>query len=163
MTSRIIAAIEIVNGMPVSVSLQGEGRVVYSDGDVSIPISTGVIGLVGQTWANVLFQVENVIGNPINGMHTQIANEQTRVDALNTHHHAVEKRRSSFSQLLECSTEERLSSPEPCPVCFEDFSVMTKLKKCGHRFCSGCIDSWTAVNDNCPVCRGDNRSVRRRM
>ena len=43
-----------------------------------------------------------------------------------------------------------------CPVCFEPpNSMMThrKITKCGHIFCSACIDTWFKINMSCPMCR----------
>ena len=43
-----------------------------------------------------------------------------------------------------------------CPICFEPpHNMMShrKIKKCGHIFCSKCIESWFRINVTCPMCR----------
>jgi hypothetical protein len=43
-----------------------------------------------------------------------------------------------------------------CPICFEPpHSMMChrKITKCGHVFCSQCIDAWFQINMSCPMCR----------
>jgi hypothetical protein len=43
-----------------------------------------------------------------------------------------------------------------CPICFESpHSMMShrKITKCGHVFCSQCIDTWFQINMTCPMCR----------
>jgi hypothetical protein len=40
---------------------------------------------------------------------------------------------------------------ENCPVCLEN--PATKTTKCEHKFCSPCLDAWSAANNSCPLCR----------
>mmetsp|Transcript_57920 Transcript_57920/g.125787 ORF Transcript_57920/g.125787 Transcript_57920/m.125787 type:complete len:146 (-) Transcript_57920:575-1012(-) len=38
-----------------------------------------------------------------------------------------------------------------CPLCLE--RPATSATECGHKFCRACIERWTAVRPNCPMCR----------
>ncbi len=42
---------------------------------------------------------------------------------------------------------------ENCPVCLEN--PATKKTKCEHKFCSPCLDAWSAANNSCPLCRSE--------
>ena len=39
-----------------------------------------------------------------------------------------------------------------CPICLSDFSDKKTLSKCGHSFCTGCIDEAFKHQQKCPVC-----------
>lgn len=43
--------------------------------------------------------------------------------------------------------------PERCAICMDDYTEPKKLDKCGHVFCTGCIDQYFhAVKPQCPCC-----------
>lgn len=43
---------------------------------------------------------------------------------------------------------------DSCPICLCDFTGKKTLDKCGHSFCSACIDhSFSVVGPSCPVCQ----------
>ena len=49
---------------------------------------------------------------------------------------------------------------EMCPICQDSVAVganVRHLTVCGHRFHTGCIDTWFQQNVRCPVCRHDIR------
>jgi hypothetical protein len=51
---------------------------------------------------------------------------------------------------------------EMCPICQDSVEVganMRHLTACGHRFHTGCIDTWFTRNVHCPVCRHDIREA----
>ena len=41
-----------------------------------------------------------------------------------------------------------------CHICMEDFKQGSRFKalKCGHSYCSQCIDEWLKREKRCPVC-----------
>jgi deltex-like protein len=43
-------------------------------------------------------------------------------------------------------------SDETCSICLCDFTDKKTLSKCGHSFCSGCIDQAFKHQKKCPVC-----------
>ena len=50
---------------------------------------------------------------------------------------------------------------EMCPICQDSVAVganVRHLTVCGHRFHTGCIDTWFTRNVHCPVCRHDIRT-----
>jgi hypothetical protein len=52
---------------------------------------------------------------------------------------------------------------EECPICL-DTTMLVPLKKCGHKFCSMCIDSWCTLHGEkakCPLCRKQIRVMKR--
>lgn len=51
---------------------------------------------------------------------------------------------------------------EMCPICQDSVVVganVRHLTACGHRFHTGCIDTWFTRNVHCPVCRHDIREA----
>ena len=51
--------------------------------------------------------------------------------------------------------EEAANDNKDCAVCLEEFEIgtnVTKLK-CGHLFCSECIEEWLSKSITCPCCR----------
>ena len=42
---------------------------------------------------------------------------------------------------------------EICVICHDKLPTKPKSLPCGHHYCSGCIDAWLEVNNNCPICR----------
>ena len=44
------------------------------------------------------------------------------------------------------------SSDEECSICLSDFTDKKTLHKCGHSFCSACIDEAFKHQKKCPVC-----------
>jgi hypothetical protein len=50
---------------------------------------------------------------------------------------------------------------EQCSVCFENFEMLTRIKKlpCGHYYHVDCIDVWLDINPSCPLCRQDLRII----
>ena len=51
---------------------------------------------------------------------------------------------------------------EMCPICQDSVAVGTNVRHltaCGHRFHTGCIDTWFTRNVHCPVCRHDIREA----
>ena len=43
-------------------------------------------------------------------------------------------------------------SAEKCPICMENFDNPKKLSKCGHVFCTDCIQAQFKVTPKCPNC-----------
>ena len=48
--------------------------------------------------------------------------------------------------------EPKSSSDDTCPICFCDFTNKMTLSKCGHSFCTECIDRAFKIQKKCPVC-----------
>lgn len=45
-----------------------------------------------------------------------------------------------------------------CAICLdvkEQCSVLRRVKRCGHYFCSSCIETWLSENKSCPICKND--------
>lgn len=71
------------------------------------------------------------------------------------------KRRLTEMQKREAQRLEDNFDIESCMVCFEEFPApgvqrdqITRLLRCGHRFCRQCITSWEeAGHHTCPLCR----------
>ena len=40
-----------------------------------------------------------------------------------------------------------------CPICLKEVKIGTGRIKCGHAFCSHCINSWAAQATYCPLCK----------
>lgn len=46
--------------------------------------------------------------------------------------------------------------PHKCCICMAELEIGDELilfEKCGHRFHSGCLESWLGRSDKCPICR----------
>lgn len=71
------------------------------------------------------------------------------------------RRKLNEMERREAENLEQRFDIDSCMVCFEDFPTSAEEKKeksrllrCGHRFCNGCIQSWIdAGHDTCPLCR----------
>lgn len=46
-----------------------------------------------------------------------------------------------------------------CPVCFNQYAFLQKLKGCQHSLCKTCLESWREKSETCPFCR---RSLKKR-
>ena len=60
-----------------------------------------------------------------------------------------------LKQLTNFVYEETPNQANDCAVCLEEFkngNNVTKLK-CGHLFCSDCIEKWLSNSITCPCCR----------
>lgn len=40
-----------------------------------------------------------------------------------------------------------------CPICLNNIKKNITLNKCGHSFCSKCINKWFKYSQSCPICR----------
>lgn len=74
--------------------------------------------------------------------------------------HAVQTNNSAMAATSGAMAEvrpmdiEMSDANDSCPICLCDFTDKKTLDKCGHSFCSACIDhSFSAVGPYCPVCQ----------
>ncbi|CAE1281248.1 yggS [Acanthosepion pharaonis] len=74
--------------------------------------------------------------------------------------HAVQTNNSAMAATSGAMAEvrpmdvEMSDTNDSCPICLCDFTDKKTLDKCGHSFCSACIDhSFSAVGPYCPVCQ----------
>lgn len=44
---------------------------------------------------------------------------------------------------------------EKCNICYGSKKLFTKIKKCNHDFCNGCLKKWISLNTTCPICRAN--------
>jgi hypothetical protein len=44
---------------------------------------------------------------------------------------------------------------EKCNICYGSKKLFTKIKKCNHDFCNGCLKKWISLNTTCPICRSN--------
>ncbi len=44
------------------------------------------------------------------------------------------------------------SDDNTCPICSDTITI-PKTTICNHTFCKACIDRWTAIRSDCPLCR----------
>ena len=64
-----------------------------------------------------------------------------------------------LKQLTNFVYEKTENQVNDCAVCLEEFkngANVTKLK-CGHLFCSECIEKWLSNSITCPCCRQNPR------
>ena len=47
---------------------------------------------------------------------------------------------------------DKTSKDDECPICLSDFTNKKTLDKCGHSFCTKCIDKAFSDKKRCPVC-----------
>ena len=66
---------------------------------------------------------------------------------------------SSFDKTAANKTvKERANVLDPseaegdCPICMDKFNQPRKLEKCGHIFCSECIEAYFEYKPTCPTC-----------
>jgi hypothetical protein len=45
------------------------------------------------------------------------------------------------------------STPDTCPICFDNMKNTNTITKCNHTFCNSCLKLWLKNNDSCPLCR----------
>jgi hypothetical protein len=62
-----------------------------------------------------------------------------------------------MEKCTECDKKINLDLDEPteCSICLEkliDDDIETQLQ-CNHRFHIYCINRWSSINKNCPLCR----------
>jgi hypothetical protein len=57
-------------------------------------------------------------------------------------------------EIIQCTTE-LISSLNECPICVEDYTLESTLRKlpCNHMIHKECIDNWFKINATCPMCR----------
>lgn len=79
--------------------------------------------------------------------------------------------RRKLSKLEEDAARARANgfAATSCPVCMEDFKMDTlqseggglerEFLRCGHTFCTPCINTWLKKKTTCPVCRADVTST----
>lgn len=69
----------------------------------------------------------------------------------------------SQEQIAAATVIQRVTAEnEMCPICQDSVEVganVRHLTACGHRFHTGCIDTWFTRNVHCPVCRHDIRET----
>lgn len=69
----------------------------------------------------------------------------------------------SPEQIAAATVIQRVTAEnEMCPICQDSVEVganVRHLTVCGHRFHTGCIDTWFTRNVHCPVCRHDIRET----
>ena len=81
-----------------------------------------------------------VLVNVLNHRHLQLSNEVKTAEATMAAIH----RSMSF---LEAS----LNSKDPCSICMD--AVTSVITKCGHKFCSVCLERCLRDRPRCPTCR----------
>ena len=59
--------------------------------------------------------------------------------------------RDLFSDLTS-GPHERNSKDDECSICLSDFTNKKTLDKCGHSFCTKCIDKAFKIKKQCPIC-----------
>lgn len=52
-----------------------------------------------------------------------------------------------------CFDKIRHLKKEKCNICYGSKKLFTKIKKCNHDFCNGCLKKWISLNTTCPLCR----------
>jgi hypothetical protein len=64
------------------------------------------------------------------------------------------------------SEEEMISNKidltNSCPICLEELQTnyyLRKITKCGHIYCSYCIETWLKDNKTCPICKQDAEEI----
>ena len=48
--------------------------------------------------------------------------------------------------------DDKTSKDDECPICLSEFTKKTTLDKCGHSFCTKCIDKAFKLKKQCPLC-----------
>ena len=44
---------------------------------------------------------------------------------------------------------------QECAICLEPVKKTLQKTACGHCFHSSCLNTWTKIRTNCPICRAD--------
>ena len=49
-----------------------------------------------------------------------------------------------------------------CPICMDLVKQSkTTTTKCGHQFCSSCLDKWEEQSNSCPMCRAQLQEIKK--
>ena len=46
-----------------------------------------------------------------------------------------------------------MSNKFNCPICLESQKALFRPNTCNHCFCKKCINNWSIIKRNCPICR----------
>ncbi|ORX76673.1 hypothetical protein BCR32DRAFT_248566 [Anaeromyces robustus] len=82
--------------------------------------------------------------NKNNNKKIKITSKENTIDNKNEKEKLKEKEKEKEDE------EDYLVS---CPICLEHFSNKTMLNPCYHAFCYICINKWSKVSQNCPLCK----------
>ncbi|XP_061413300.1 E3 ubiquitin-protein ligase DTX3L-like isoform X2 [Lethenteron reissneri] len=57
------------------------------------------------------------------------------------------------SSTIPTAKSKQENNEEKCPICMDDFTNKTSLKRCKHSFCKECIDQAMKSKSVCPICQ----------
>lgn len=47
-----------------------------------------------------------------------------------------------------------------CPICHLELQHPTQVQCCRNWFCAPCLNQWTAIKNNCPMCQAQHGDTR---
>lgn len=93
------------------------------------------------------YEVQRVI--LINPEEDTPAFDQWVSDVLGSVHVGVD----DVSAITSITTPSECVADSTCAICQDNLSIrIRRINKCGHCFCSECIETWLAMSKKCPLC-----------
>lgn len=117
-------------------------RILYNSQRIEENINNRIINIM-----NIIIQPEDDVINQVINLLDVYINQEPEQNVVP---------KDVLDRMQEITFGEIQTDEKDCPICMEEFSKDSKLRKiaCPHLFHTNCLDKWLSENSNtCPICR----------